>query len=168
MVASHTAVPLGTAKWLVRVTPTPETLPLGKGHTQPMSPTQGQAYIIRGNPIPAISQPLNGQLYGWLPLSDAAGINYYWALQMGVLDTPGLQIWLNDYLSNNIRILTQKNRGYWSRKGHSVEKTAIFSVFGNSLIDRWLREYRIVIGWFTKCEFARGKVSQHERPCFVV
>jgi hypothetical protein len=24
--------------------------------------------------LPAISQPLSGQLYGWLPLSDAAGI----------------------------------------------------------------------------------------------
>ena len=46
MVASHTAVPLGTAKWLDRVTPTPGTLPLGKGQEQHMSPTQGQAVII--------------------------------------------------------------------------------------------------------------------------
>jgi len=36
MVASHTAVPLGTAKWLVKTTPTNKTLPLGKGHEQPM------------------------------------------------------------------------------------------------------------------------------------
>ena len=33
---------------------------VGKGHTLLMSPTQGQAYIIGGNPIPAISQPLKG------------------------------------------------------------------------------------------------------------
>ena len=61
MVASHTAVPMGTAnqrslfasaresKWLVRATPPFYTLPLGKGQEQHMSPTQGQAYIIGGN-----------------------------------------------------------------------------------------------------------------------
>ena len=49
MVASHTAVPMGTAKWLVRATPTYYTLPLGKGQEQLMSPTQGQAYIIGGH-----------------------------------------------------------------------------------------------------------------------
>ena len=59
-VASHTAVPMGTAKWLGRTIPTPETLPLGKGHTEPLSPTQGQADIIGGNLIPAISQPPRG------------------------------------------------------------------------------------------------------------
>ena len=69
----------------------------------------------------------------------------WWALQMSVLDTPGLQIWLNDYLSNNIRILTPKNRGYWSRKGHSVEKTPFFEVFGNALTDKWLHGYWFVI-----------------------
>jgi len=31
MVASHTVVPLGTAKWLVMATPPFYTLPLGKG-----------------------------------------------------------------------------------------------------------------------------------------
>ena len=31
MVASHTAVPLGAAKWLDRATPPFYTLPLGKG-----------------------------------------------------------------------------------------------------------------------------------------
>ena len=36
-----------------------------------MSPTQGQAEIIKGNPIPAISKNLKAFLYGWLPLSDA-------------------------------------------------------------------------------------------------
>jgi len=48
MVASHTAVPLGTAKWLVWATPPFYTLPLGKGHTQPLSPTQGQAKFLWG------------------------------------------------------------------------------------------------------------------------
>ena len=41
-----------------------------------MSPTQGQADINGGNPFPAISQPLWGQLYGWLPLSNAYGIPF--------------------------------------------------------------------------------------------
>ena len=82
MVASHTAVPMGTAnqrslfasaresKWLDRADPIRETL-LGKGQGLLMSPTQGQAYIIGGNPIPAISKNLKAFLYGWLPLSDA-------------------------------------------------------------------------------------------------
>ena len=48
MVASHTAVPLGTAKWLVRATPPFYTLPLGKGHGLTMSPTQGQAILLGG------------------------------------------------------------------------------------------------------------------------
>ena len=52
-----------------------------------------------------------------------------------------LRIRKNDYLSNNIRILTPKNRGYWSRKGHSVEKTPFFAVFGKALTDRWLHGY---------------------------
>jgi len=43
-------------------------------------------------------------------------------------------------LSNNIRILTP-NKGHQNeRKGHSVEKTAIFEVFRNVLIDKWLHE----------------------------
>ena len=46
MVASHTVVPLGTAKWLDRATPPFYTLPLGKGHTQPMSPTIKAGYVI--------------------------------------------------------------------------------------------------------------------------
>ena len=74
MVASHTAVPMGTAKWLDRADPIPETLLLGKGQGLLMSPTQGQDYIIGGNPIPAISKNLKAFLYGWLPLSDASGI----------------------------------------------------------------------------------------------
>ena len=51
-----------------------KNLAIGKEHTQLMSPTQGQADIIGDNSIPAISQPLWGQLYGWLPLSNAYGI----------------------------------------------------------------------------------------------
>ena len=38
MVASHTAAPLGAAKWL-ETQPPILTLPLGKGLYQPMSPT---------------------------------------------------------------------------------------------------------------------------------
>ena len=57
MVASHTAVPMGTAKWLVKATPTHGTLPLGKGHGLTMSPTQGQAILLGGNLIPAIYFP---------------------------------------------------------------------------------------------------------------
>ena len=79
-----------------------------------------------------------------------------------------LHIRKNGDLSNNIRILTPKNRGYWSRKSHSVEKTSIFVVFGKVLTDRRLHGCWFVTGWFTKYEFARGKVSLHERPCFVV
>jgi len=52
-------------------------MPLGKGQEQHMSPTQGQAYIIGATFAPAISQPQKGQLYGWLPLSDAAGIIHF-------------------------------------------------------------------------------------------
>ena len=71
MVASHTVVPLGTAKWLERATPTHGTLPLGKGHGLTMSPTQGQAILYGGYSFPAISKNLKAFLYGWLPLSDA-------------------------------------------------------------------------------------------------
>ena len=69
-------------------------------------------------------------------------------------------------LSNNIRILTPKNGGCWSRKGHSVEKTSIFEVFCNVLNDRWLREWWFIIWRSGKNKFAKGKVSLHERPCF--
>ena len=70
---------------------------------------------------------------------------FHWALQMSVLDTPGLQIWLNDDLLNNIRILTPKNRGYWSRKSHSVKKTAIFAVFGKSLTPDFVTHFLVKI-----------------------
>ena len=76
MVASHTETPLGVSKWLGKRYHTPVTLPLGKGQGLLMSPTQRQADIIGNNSIPAISQPLWGQLYGWLPLSNAYGIFY--------------------------------------------------------------------------------------------
>ena len=71
-------------------------------------------------------------------------------------------------LSNNIRILTPKNGGCSSRKGTSVEKTAIFEVFCKMLIDKWLHGYLSVNGRFTKDGFAKGKVSLRQRPCFVV
>jgi hypothetical protein len=71
-------------------------------------------------------------------------------------DTSGFQIRLNGILSNNIQILTPKNRGYWSRNGHSVEKTPFFEVFRKVLADRWLYDYLSVIELFTKNEFAKG------------
>ena len=74
-VASHTETPLGVSKWLGRPNHTPGTLPLGKGQGLLMSPTQGQADIIGGNLIPAISKNLKAFLYGWLPLSNAYGIS---------------------------------------------------------------------------------------------
>ena len=41
-VASHTAVPLGTAKWLVWDCPNNNSLPLGRRHEQPLSLTYGK------------------------------------------------------------------------------------------------------------------------------
>ena len=73
-----------------------------------------------------------------------------WALQIPMLDTRGFQIRVNENLSNNIRILSPKNGGYWSRKGHSVEKTSIFDVFRNVLNDKWLHEFKTVNGRFAK------------------
>ena len=70
--------------------------------------------------------------------------------------------------SKNIRILSPKNGGYRSRKGHLVEKTSIFDVFGKSLIDKWLHGFQSVNGRFTKSEFAKGKVLVRERLCFAV
>ena len=58
MVASHTVAPIGAAK--------------GTRAAHVAYPRAG--YIIGGNPIPAISKNLKAFLYGWLPLSDAAGI----------------------------------------------------------------------------------------------
>ena len=75
-VASHTEKPLGFSKWLGRATPHPEPCLVGKGQGLLMSPTQGQADIIWATLAPAISQPLWGQLYGWLPLSNAYGISF--------------------------------------------------------------------------------------------
>ena len=130
------------------------------------------------------SQSPRGQLYGWLPLSDAAGIiilqfdipilfHYTmsflcWALQIPVLDTPELRIRQSGNLSNKHHVLSPKNRGSWSRKSTSVEKTAIFEVFGNLLADRRLRGFLSVNKRFTKYKFAKGKVSLRERPCFAV
>ena len=123
-------------------------------------------------------------LFCWHSLSDASGIIILqfgipilfpstisflcWTLQIPVLDTRRFQIRVNENLSNNIRILTPKNGGCWSRKGHSVEKTAIFDVFRNVLTDRWLHGFKTVNGRFTKYEFAKGKVSLRQRPCFAV
>ena len=121
MVASHTAVPKGTAVWLATFVRclTASVLAIG------------------------------------FPLSDASGII-------------SLRIRLNGFFSNKHHVLSPKNRGSWSRKSTSVEKTAIFDVFRKVLIDKWLRRYLSVNGRFTKSEFAKGKVSLRERPCFAV
>ena len=56
-------------------TPT-QNLAVGKGQGLPMSPTVKAGSYFGGISVPAISQPLKGQLYGWLPLSNAYGILY--------------------------------------------------------------------------------------------
>ena len=56
-------------------THTYKTLLLCKGQELIMSPTQGQAVVIVVTFDPAISKNLKAFLYGWLPLSDASGIN---------------------------------------------------------------------------------------------
>ena len=55
---------------------TPKTLPLGKGQGLTMSPTIKAGYIIGGLPFhQPFRSPQEGQLYGWLPLSNAYGIS---------------------------------------------------------------------------------------------
>ena len=54
---------------------TPKTLPLGKGQGLTMSPTQGQAILLWATPYQPFRSPQEGQLYGWLPLSNAYGIS---------------------------------------------------------------------------------------------
>jgi len=60
-----------------------------------MSPTQGQAKLLEGIPIPAISHPLKGELYGWLPLSDASGIFF--------ANSPNLHIGI--FIANSLNLL---------------------------------------------------------------
>ena len=77
MVASHTAVPMGTAKWLVRATPHKYNLADMQGtRAAYVAYRKGRLISWWSNTIPAISQPQEGQLYGWLPLSNAYGIFY--------------------------------------------------------------------------------------------
>ena len=157
MVASHTETPLGVSKWLVKRHHTNTTLLLCKGQGQTMSPTQGQAKLLGGNPIPAISHPLKGELYGWLPLSDASGII------LSILDIPNVLLLYNvcftfENLSNNIRILTPNKGHLHERNGHSVEKTPYFEVFCKMLTDKWLHEFKTVNVRFTKSKFAKGIV----------
>ena len=64
-------------------------------------------------------------LLGHIPWDDY----FHWALQMFVLDTLGLQIWLNDDLSINIRILTPKKQGVLVTKGSFGQKNAVFCGF---------------------------------------
>ena len=74
--------------------------------------------------------------FGMMPL---ASFFRYWAFPM--LFSYTMYILLSELLSNNIRILTQKNGGYWSRNGRLVEKTPIFDVFRKALSDRRLHGY---------------------------
>ena len=82
MVASHTATPLGVAKWLVRGYNKNNSLPLGRRHGLLVSltcvalvPYLKARFRVWVSPSPAISQSPGGQLYGWLPLSNASGIS---------------------------------------------------------------------------------------------
>ena len=109
MVASHTAVPLGTAKWLVRATPTNKTLPLGKGHTQIAHVAYLKAgCILRGNLVPAISKHLKAFLYGWLPLSDASGIIFM--LTAPIFNFSSLIVHLDAY--RHLSLLPHHARSY--------------------------------------------------------
>ena len=124
--------------------------------------------------IPSVLLPLFPKALPWaggsLPLSGAHSSERL--LLMGIADVrvryTRILNRVNGILSNNIRILTPKNGGCRSRKGHSVEKTAIFDVFRKVLTDKWLHGFLSVNGRFTKYKFAKGKVSLRERPCFVV
>ena len=49
-----------------------------------------------------------------------------------------------------------KLRASFRTKSFSVEKNAIFEVFHNTLVNRWLHDYPSVIVQFTKSEFARA------------
>jgi len=62
------------SKWLVWDCPNNISLPLGRRHEQPLSLTYGKVPGVWCR-FPAISQPPKGQLYGWLPLSNAYGIS---------------------------------------------------------------------------------------------
>ena len=168
MVASHTAAPIGAAKWLERATPTHKTLLICKGQVLTMSPTIKAGLYYWGNLRTSHFAVPKGTAV-WL----ATIVRCLWHHSLSdianaCLIVIKLHIRENGDLSNNIRILTPKNRGYWSRKGHSVEKTPFFEVFRKVLADRWLRGYLFVIVWFTKHRIAKGKVSSRERPCFTV
>ena len=141
-----------------------------------MSLTYRQGFWCGCRSYQPFRSPQEGQLYGWLPLSDAyrhplckqpncifslltapcmlpttsslltGPIRCRWHhflsdIANACLIVIKLHIRKNGDLSNNIRILTPKNRGYWSRKSRSVEKTAIFAVFGKALTDRRLHGY---------------------------
>jgi len=85
MVASHTEKPLGFSNqrslfakrgkvngWY-GIAPNNIACLYGRRHVLRMSLTYGKVLGVVSL-CPAISQPLWGQLYGWLPLSDAYGI----------------------------------------------------------------------------------------------
>ena len=132
-----------------------------------MSLAYQQGYMWCGIASPAISHPLKGELYGWLPLSDASGII------LSILGIPNVILLYNvcftfENLSNNIRILTPNEGALCERKGHSTEKTPFFEFFCKMLTDKWLHEFKTVNVRFTKSKFAKGIVSPRQRYRFVV
>ena len=75
-VASHTAVPMGTAKWLVwDYPPMIKACLYGRRHVLRMSLTYSKVLCVWVSPSPAISPYITARLYGWLPLSNASGIS---------------------------------------------------------------------------------------------
>jgi len=73
-VASHTAVPIGMAKWLGWRMQQTECPAVGRGHDGPYRlPTAG--FPSLPIPFPAISVYLTADLYGWLLTSNAYGIS---------------------------------------------------------------------------------------------
>ncbi|MBQ5983124.1 MAG: hypothetical protein IJL54_13255 [Prevotella sp.] len=83
LVASHTAVPIGTANgwgWGMQQTECPA---VGRGHDEPYRlPMAG--FPSRSIPFPAISVNLTADLYGWLLTSDAYR---HLSVQQGYLTT---------------------------------------------------------------------------------
>ena len=86
MVASHTETPLGVSNqrslfakrgkvngWCEGC-PNNISLPLGRRHEQPLSLTYGKVPGVWCRSHQPFRSPQEGQLYGWLPLSNAYGI----------------------------------------------------------------------------------------------
>ena len=73
-VASHTAVPMGTAKWLVWCYTHYFKPAFTVGDMSSSCPLPTARFWVWVSLYPAISKHLTAFLYGWLPLSNAYGI----------------------------------------------------------------------------------------------